>query len=302
MRDPISKDARPKQFVFVLMPFKKEFDDVYEVGILEVCEKLNLHCERADKQLFEGTILERIYNQIAKADIIVSDMTGQNPNVFYETGYAHALGKRAILLTQKKEDIPFDLVHYPHVIYSNRLVDLRPELERRLQWLVDNPRDSLSRVDVRMDFFLGGVNIEEHPEIPVIADDDDEITPAPFELSIHYSGRGILNPGDIEIGIVLPEGTSMADGVSGIWIPSLESIYMLGGAPKMFPDGWHVMRFAFQLKQMSIGERFSFALRVFTELGARDYPIHLVAYSSDDLVKLRKEYRAEKSKERHRQA
>jgi hypothetical protein len=153
-----------------------------------------------------------------------------------------------------------------------------------------------------MDFFLGGVNIEEHPEIPVIADDDDEITPAPFELSIHYSGRGILNPGDIEIGIVLPEGTSMADGVSGIWIPSLESIYMLGGAPKMFPDGWHVMRFAFQLKQMSIGERFSFALRVFTELGARDYPIHLVAYSSDDLVKLRKEYRAEKSKERHRQA
>jgi hypothetical protein len=54
--------------------------------------------------MYEGTILQRIYNQIAKADIIVSDMTGKNPNVFYETGYAHALNKQVILLTQNKED------------------------------------------------------------------------------------------------------------------------------------------------------------------------------------------------------
>jgi nucleoside 2-deoxyribosyltransferase len=57
-------------------------------------------------------VLERVYNQIAKADIIVAEMTGRNANVFYETGYAHALNKRVVLLTQNANDIPFDLKHY----------------------------------------------------------------------------------------------------------------------------------------------------------------------------------------------
>ena len=61
-------------------------------------------------------MLDRIYNQIAKSDVIISDMTGKNPNVFYETGYAHALGKRVLMLTQSVHDIPFDLKHFQHII------------------------------------------------------------------------------------------------------------------------------------------------------------------------------------------
>ena len=38
--------------------------------------------------------MDRVCNQIAKADLIVADLTGRNPNVFYETGYAHALTTR----------------------------------------------------------------------------------------------------------------------------------------------------------------------------------------------------------------
>ena len=49
-------------------------------------------------------------------------MTGRNPNVFYETGYAHALGKHVILLTQEAKDIPFDLKHYQHIIYAKRIL------------------------------------------------------------------------------------------------------------------------------------------------------------------------------------
>jgi nucleoside 2-deoxyribosyltransferase len=99
----------PKPFVFVLMPFKNEFDDIYQLGIVAACKEAGAYCERVDEQIYHGSILERIYVQIAKADIIIADMTGQNPTVFYETGYAHALGKPYILLTQRAEDIPFDL-------------------------------------------------------------------------------------------------------------------------------------------------------------------------------------------------
>ena len=82
----------PKPFVFVLMPFDDEFRDIYEVGIKPACEKAGAYAERVDEQIFTESILDRIYNQISKADLIISDMTGRNPNVFYETGYAHALG------------------------------------------------------------------------------------------------------------------------------------------------------------------------------------------------------------------
>jgi len=87
----------PKPFVFVLMPFDPSFEDIYNLGIKAACHDAGAYCERVDEQIFQDSVLERIYNQISKADIIVADMTGKNPNVFYEAGYAHALGKSTIL-------------------------------------------------------------------------------------------------------------------------------------------------------------------------------------------------------------
>jgi len=81
------------------MPFEDAFRDVYVLGIKPACEEAGYYCERLDEQIFEETMLEHIYNQIAKADLVVADLTARNPNVFYETGYAHALGQRVILLT-----------------------------------------------------------------------------------------------------------------------------------------------------------------------------------------------------------
>jgi len=71
-----------KPFVFVSMPFNKSFNNIYEVGIKEVCESLNTICERVDKQIFMGDILERIYDQIKNADIIIADLSEQKANVF----------------------------------------------------------------------------------------------------------------------------------------------------------------------------------------------------------------------------
>ena len=112
-------DTNSQIFAFVLMPFDKAFDDIYKIGIKETANSLDILAERVDEQIFREGILERIYRQIELADLVVADMTGQNPNVFYEVGYAHAKGKLCILLTQNADDIPFDLKHHRHIVYGN---------------------------------------------------------------------------------------------------------------------------------------------------------------------------------------
>ncbi|HQX44997.1 MAG: nucleoside 2-deoxyribosyltransferase [Saprospiraceae bacterium] len=104
-----------KPFVFVIMPFHSDFDDTYKFGIKEVCLKpeVDCYCERVDEQLYEGKVIDRIFNQIEKADLIIADLTGRNPNVFFELGYASALKKEILMLQNKTapSDSFFDKQH-----------------------------------------------------------------------------------------------------------------------------------------------------------------------------------------------
>lgn len=151
--------TEPKKFAFVLMPFDQNFNDIYYYGIKETCKDLNVYCERVDEQIFSERILDRIFNQISKADIIVADMTHRNANVFYEVGYAHALGKNVILLTQNSEDIPFDLKHYPHIIYNGDIKFLHEKLKVRIQYFLENEIEKAD-IDFGLEFFIEGERIE----------------------------------------------------------------------------------------------------------------------------------------------
>jgi nucleoside 2-deoxyribosyltransferase len=123
-----------KLFAFVLMPFNPNFDDIYRFGIKEPASQLDILAERVDEQIYTEGILERIYRQIDIADIVVADMTGQNPNVFYEVGYAHAKNKLCILLTSNPNDIPFDLKHRRHVVYNDSIKMLKEKFLEELNW------------------------------------------------------------------------------------------------------------------------------------------------------------------------
>jgi hypothetical protein len=171
--DSISSTT-PKPFVFVVMPFDSAFDDIYEIAIKEACDYAGAYCERLDDQIFEERMLDRIYNQIAKADILIADMSNRNPNVFYEVGYAHALGKRVILLTNNAEDIPFDLNQHFHIVYNGSISNLRTNLGQRLKWYIENP--SYSKVDQLSDleFYLDGKPIFEGLEIELEYDSMSE--------------------------------------------------------------------------------------------------------------------------------
>lgn len=115
--------------VFVLMPFDETFNDIYNLGIRETIIDLGYSCNRADEIQFTGAIMQMIYQRIEAADIIIADMTSLKANVFYEVGYAHALGKTTILLTQNVDDIPFDLRDQRHIVYEGSIQKLREELK-----------------------------------------------------------------------------------------------------------------------------------------------------------------------------
>ena len=156
----------PKKFVFVLMPFEDNFTDIYNYGIKQTCVNVNAYCERVDEQIFTERILDRIYNQIAKADIIIADMTSRNANVFYEVGYAHGIGKHVILLTQNSDDIPFDLKHFPHIIYSGKIKELSSQLKNKLEHFLNTENgEKIQNFDFGLEFLIDGQKIEKDSEI-----------------------------------------------------------------------------------------------------------------------------------------
>jgi hypothetical protein len=198
------RSTKPKPFVFVLMPFKNEFDDVFGLGIKPACQEAGAYCERVDEQIFTESILDRIYNQIAKADIIVADMTDQNPNVFYETGYAHALGKRTIVMTQNAGDIPFDLKHAPHILYGNSITVLRKELKKRVKHFIDHPEKKSVENPESLEFRINGANIKISPTIFLAIRDHDPLSGWIVRFDVHNPTTRVMDVMGMDFGLVFP--------------------------------------------------------------------------------------------------
>jgi hypothetical protein len=103
---------------FVIMPFAAEFRDTLDRAIKPACKKRSLRVGRGDDLFGSRHIISDIWSAIYNSRYIIADCTGKNANVFYELGIAHAVGKHAILVTQNKDDIPFDLQHWRYVVYE----------------------------------------------------------------------------------------------------------------------------------------------------------------------------------------
>jgi len=108
--------ARPR--CFVIIPFDVPFSFVYDV-IKATVEQKGFDCVRADTPAFAEPITNDIKREIMAADLVIADLTGQNANVYYEAGFAHALDKKLILIDQHPGDLAFDLVHLRTIIYQS---------------------------------------------------------------------------------------------------------------------------------------------------------------------------------------
>ena len=104
--------------IFVVMPFREELERIYRDHIVRVCRQLSCSVSRGDDFFGMQAVMGDIWTAIRTAKIIIADCTGRNANVFYEIGLAHVLGKPVVLLSQREEDIPFDLRHIRFIKYD----------------------------------------------------------------------------------------------------------------------------------------------------------------------------------------
>lgn len=122
---------------FVVMQFSEEFNALYSDVIKPTCEKFGFEVVRADDIYKSGLIIEDITRSIEEASVIIADITPDNPNVFYEVGYAHAIKKPTILLSERQRGaLPFDVSGFRTLFYDNTIGgkgDVETRLTKHLQ-------------------------------------------------------------------------------------------------------------------------------------------------------------------------
>ena len=108
----------PAPDVFVLVPFNPRLRPIYDNHIRKVTTSLNLSVMRVDDFFTTNHVISDVWGAIYRARVVIADCTDRNPNVFYEIGVAHTVGRPVILITQNTDDVPFDLRYIRFIQYE----------------------------------------------------------------------------------------------------------------------------------------------------------------------------------------
>jgi hypothetical protein len=123
------------------MPFRKELEGVYRSAVAPACRSFSIEPVRADEILDPGSIPEQILHAIRASTFVIAEVSQQNDNVFYELGYAHAVGKKAVLVSDKARNLPFDVRVVRTIIYDRTRKDwlrrLKVSLESAIKHLFE---------------------------------------------------------------------------------------------------------------------------------------------------------------------
>ena len=133
-----SEDLVQEDLVSVMMPMSREFDNVYS-AIRESVEALDVKCRRADDVWDSEAVMQDVVSLICRSKAVIADCSGRNPNVFYEMGVAHTIGREVVPITQSKSDVPFDIRHLRYIEYLNNREgrsELVEQLSSRISTLI----------------------------------------------------------------------------------------------------------------------------------------------------------------------
>ncbi|HML22577.1 MAG TPA: hypothetical protein PKD09_13065 [Aggregatilinea sp.] len=175
---PPLQDPQYQCDIFVIMPFDQSFTPIYENHLKSIADRLGYSIKRGDDFFSRHAIMADVWSAITNTKLIIADCTNRNPNVFYELGIAHTLDKPVIMITQNREDIPFDVGHLRIILYKFTLNGMA-ELERLLE-------DALEKVlNSAGENILEGLK-EDPTSLPSDPDDQWEIV------------QSLINKGDFD--------------------------------------------------------------------------------------------------------
>ena len=100
------------------MPLHDPFTSIFEEQIKPAAQKNGLKAVKADDISSNKPVMEDVWRYLNQARIVVADLSGSNPNVFYELGVAHTLGKEVIMIAQHLTVVPFDVGHIRFIEYE----------------------------------------------------------------------------------------------------------------------------------------------------------------------------------------
>jgi hypothetical protein len=126
---------------FILMPFGEWFDKYYKDIYVSATKDAGFEPVRADVVFSSGSVIKQIWEQVGKAKVLLAELTGKNPNVFYELGLAHARGKPVVLISANIEDVPFDLRHLRTIIYDIREPNWGDKLQKNITEYLKNAKE-----------------------------------------------------------------------------------------------------------------------------------------------------------------
>ena len=136
------KKKEDNKICFCIMPFGHWFDryynEIFKPAI--VCAGLEPH--RADDLYTPSDIINDIWSYTTKAEVLLADLTGKNPNVFYELGLAHAISKSVIMVTENIDEIPFDLRSLRIIKYDRKLPEWGKKLKEDITCAIEETIES----------------------------------------------------------------------------------------------------------------------------------------------------------------
>lgn len=132
------KVMQQKPIAFIIMQFSDEYNQLFEEVIRPTCEGKGFECIRANDKYTTNPIIQDIIESIHESSVIIANITPDNPNIFYEVGFAHAIKKPTILLCDRiRQNLPFDLSGFRTLFYENTIAG-KSSIERDLNRYLDN--------------------------------------------------------------------------------------------------------------------------------------------------------------------
>lgn len=106
---------------FVVMQFTAPYNELWKSVVEPVCKSKKIDAKRADDDFGPGMIIADVVQAIRESSVVIAEITPTNANVYYEVGYAHALGKPTILIAEKGTKLPFDISGFRVLMYENSI-------------------------------------------------------------------------------------------------------------------------------------------------------------------------------------